>query len=192
MNDPISEHSLNQMSCHDMTSGMVRCDEQAWTMFHQRYFDWLYATSLLRGSNHGEADDIVQLTFLRVVRHIKVFKNESDFKNWLNCLMRCVVIDRSRQVERRHVLVEKFTLWQELRKEDYHSSSTIDLEHLDNALDGLPSPDAQLIRLKYVDGWSTRELAERNSTTPKAIESKLARLRTQLRNQFNPPPSHDQ
>ena len=170
---------------------MVRCDEQAWTAFHHRYFDWLYATTLLRGSSHGEADDIVQLTFLRVVRHIKIFEHESDFKNWLICLMRCVVIDRARKVERRHVLVEKFTLWQELRKEEYPTDN-VDLEHLDNALDELPSHDAQLIRLKYVDGWSTRELAERNSTTPKAIESKLARLRTRLRNQFNPPTFHSQ
>lgn len=184
MNDTASENTTNQMSCHDMTSGMVRCDENAWAVFHHQYFDWLYATSLLRGIRHGEADDIVQLTCLRAVRHIKVFENESDLKNWLNCLMRCVVIDRARKFQRRNILIEKFALWQELRKEVNQTKPVVDLEKLDRALDGLPSHDAQLIKLKYVDGWSTREIAEKHSTTPKAIESKLARLRKNLRHQL--------
>lgn len=180
MTDSSSEHALSPMSCQEMTSGMVRCDQLAWTEFHEQYFDWLYAKSLLRGNSHGEADDIVQLTCLRAVRHIKVFEHESEFKNWLSCLMRCVVIDHARQVSRRNILIEKFVLWQELNKATSNPDQVIDPETIDHALGILPSQDAKLIKLKYIDGWSNQELAEENSTTSKAIESKLARLRKRL------------
>lgn len=164
---------------------MVRCDEEAWTEFHQRYFDWLHTTSLLRGSSHSDADDIVQQTCLRAVRHIKVFDSENELKNWLSCLMRCVVIDRARKLDRRHILIEKFTLWQQLKQDDQNHQDDLNLDHLDRAMSELACHDAQLIKLKYIDGWSTHELAEKNSTTPKAIESKLARLRKKIRLQIN-------
>lgn len=158
-----------------MTSGMRRCDEMAWRAFHHQYFDWLYATALIKGARHGEADEIVQLTCLRVVRHIKVFHDKGEFKNWLSCLMRCVVIDLGRKNQRRHVLLEKLAHWQELK------TSRQTITEPENLLASLPSSDARLVKLKYIDGWSTRELAERSGTTPKAIESKLARLRKKLR-----------
>ena len=160
---------------------MVRCDETAWTAFHRQYFDWLYATAHIKVGNRSDADDIVQLTFLRAVRHIKIFREESEFKNWLQCLMRCVVIDRARKLDRRNILIEKFTLWQQLRGDSGQRRSDINQDQLQEALELLPHHDAQLLKLKYMDGWSTRELAKHDQTTPKAIESKLARLRKSLK-----------
>jgi len=49
------------------------------------------------------------------------------------------------------------------------------------ALAKLPSEDAQLLRLKYYEGWSVEELAADTGATPKGIENRLARLRQRLR-----------
>lgn len=172
------------MSCAKMTRGMADSDEGAWREFHALYFDWLYASALTRSPNRADASEVVQLTFLRAVRHIKVFKDEAQFKNWLRCLMRCVVIDQARKIKRRSLFMEKFTLWQELRKpsERYAESQ----KNIDEMLSTLPSKDAVLIQRKYLEGWSTKELAECEQTTPKAIESRLARLRKRLKIDLTP------
>lgn len=160
---------------------MVRCEEEAWKAFHSEYFDRLTGMALARSSPHMDASEIVQLTCLRVVRHIKVFHSEAAFQNWLSCLMRCTIIDLSRQIKRRNVLLEKLNHWQESRHTNPAlTTPTIDYD-LDDALASLPNDDANLIRMKYVEGWSTRELAEHGQTTVKAVESKLARLRKQLK-----------
>ena len=58
-------------------------------------------------------------------------------------------------------------------------SSLLDL--LDHRLATLDPADRLLIQAKYLDGTSVRELARQASTTEKAIESRLLRLRRQLR-----------
>ncbi|BDS08678.1 hypothetical protein NT6N_37180 [Oceaniferula spumae] len=168
-----------------MTTGMARCDESAWRAFHAEYFNWLYAQALLRAPNDGDAAEIVQLTCLRAVRHVKPFECDSEFKNWLRCLMRCVIVDHTRQINRRSLLMEKFTLWQELRNDHSAERRLDNHEAIQGMLAFLPPEDADLIQLKYVEGWSTKELAERGQTTTKAIESKLGRLRKKLKNELS-------
>jgi len=49
------------------------------------------------------------------------------------------------------------------------------------SLAGLPARDAEVLMLKYTEGWSCRELAERLGQTEAAIESRLHRARARLR-----------
>ena len=157
---------------------MARHDEAAWRQFHHRYYDWLLMMASLRTNAPSEASELTQLTLLRVVRHIKTFKSEADFKNWLLCLMRCVIIDWSRQMKRRNLLSEKYQLWQLLRQ----GETEMPIRHgFADILGQLPDNDALLLQQKYIEGWSTRDLANKHNTSAKAIESKLARLRSHLR-----------
>lgn len=45
----------------------------------------------------------------------------------------------------------------------------------------LPPREAEILLLKHVEGWSYREIAARLGTTPKAVETRLARARARLR-----------
>ncbi|MFT7173323.1 MAG: RNA polymerase sigma factor (sigma-70 family) [Paracoccaceae bacterium] len=172
---------LVPMTCKELTTDMTSLQEAAWESFHDRYYDWLTGMAIARGHSKSDPGEIVQQTYLRVARHIKIFQTEEALKNWLVCLMRCVVIDLARQSTRRHSLLEKFSHWQESRIQPTPSSH----HDLDGALSKLNPDDAALIRQKYLEGWTTRELAESCQATPKAIESRLARLRKQLKNSLS-------
>lgn len=50
----------------------------------------------------------------------------------------------------------------------------------------LPPRDAQLLLLKYAEGWSYHQIAERLGITPKAVETRLARARAKLRAKLSP------
>ena len=164
----------------ELTKGLVAGDELAWRSFHARYYPLLIAQAVARGICAGEAPEIVQGVYLRVLRHVKVFQREADLEAWLACLTRCEVIDAVRRVKRRTWLSECFQQWQEFRRCPSHP----DLGDLELAMEALEEPERRLLTRHYLEGWSQEELAAEQQTTPKAVESKLARIRRKLRGEI--------
>ena len=163
-----------------LTRGLVRCDEKAWRDFHARYFARLRAMALARGVREGDAAEVVQRVYLRVIRHAKVFESETDLLAWLACLTRCEAIDAARRSKRRTWLGERFQQWQEFAR----AGEAADRGDLEAAMLSLEENDRRLVSRHYVEGWTQEELAAEQQTSIKAIESKLARLRLRLRNQI--------
>ena len=173
-----SEHSLS-----DLTDHMRAGSDEAWSEFHRCYYFALLRYAASRVACPDDAMEIVQQAYLRIARHIKPFTDEADFWRWLACVVHCAVVDHQRGVVRRAVLMEKFALWREVRQSsvaEFPGAQAVDsLAH--DALMKLPTEDAQLLRLKYYEGWSVDQLAAAAGTTPKTVENRLARLRQRLR-----------
>lgn len=160
-----------------LTRGLVRCDEKAWRNFHARYFARLRSMAVARGVRDGDAAEVVQRVYLRVIRHAKVFELEDNLLAWLACLTRCEAIDAARRSTRRTWLGERFQQWQEFAR----SGEAADGGALEAAMLTLEESERRLVSRHYVEGWSQEELAAEQKTSVKAIESKLARLRRRLR-----------
>lgn len=159
-------------------------DEAAWRWFHECYYLPLLRYAAHRGGDATAASEIVQDTYLRIARHAKPFTREADFWGWLCCIVRCVVIDYSRQIKRRSLLMEKYAHWRASQSDDeaaWHPSNQHTVACIDEALAKLPDEDAALLRRKYCEGTPTDELANSLGTTTKTVEHRLARLRKQLR-----------
>lgn len=163
-----------------MSARLVRADEHAWQWLHEHYFQILYSAALGRGARNGDAADLVQRTYLRVLRHAKRLPSDADLRSWLCCLLRCEAIDAARAGQRRSLLHEKLQ-----HRQEFAAPPTT--ESVEILLQDLEPDDRELITRHYLHGWSQRELAAQFGTTAKAIESKLGRLRKQLRDSLNRP-----
>lgn len=165
------------------TRRMAAGDDEAWRWFHERHYWFLlrYATS--RTGDPAGASDILQETYLRVARHIRVFTKEDEFRSWLACLVRCAAVDHARHITRRSTLLERFAHWRESQRATAleHCSPSSAESLAEEALSLLPDEDARLLRRKYYEGWSVQELATDERTTPKTIENRLTRLRQRVR-----------
>lgn len=171
------KHSPGLSECRKLTSAMRKGDEDAWREFHRRYFDFLRCYVSSRGTRPSDTGDVVQQIYLRIVRHIKPFEDFQNLEQWLRCVARCEIIDSGKKRHRRMALMERYQHWVENR----HSQPLPQGESVEELLFGLSPDDQSLIRRYYVEGWSHRELAERCQSTPKAIESKLARIRKRIK-----------
>lgn len=160
-----------------LTHGLSHCDEGAWRLFHDCFYQLLHGWAVSRGASICDAPAIVQGVYLRVLRHAKVFQDEQSFHAWLTCLIRCEVIDAARKRSRRSWLNERFQQWQVSKAGDDGAVQ----EQLDAAMEGLAPNETSLVRRFYLDGWSQDDLAAEQQVSAKAIGSKLARLRKQLR-----------
>src|SRR5437899_9602743 len=172
-----------ELSLTQMTQRMRGGDDDAWLAFHRRYYLPLLRYAGSRGNLRADCSEIMQLVYLRVARHIKSFEHEIDFWRWLTCVTRCVIVDHQRGIGRRASLLEKFAHWQAGQGSavgggpERTNANAVVVE----AFAGLPPEDAQLLRLKYLEGWSVQQLAVEIGVTSKAIENRLARLRQRLR-----------
>ena len=166
-----------------LTGGLARGEEAAFREFHEIYFHRLYAFLLVICRGHEqEAQDALQETLARVVRHARVFDNEEIFWSWVKALARNAARDRNRKQRRYVALLQKFAIRLALFTPPCAGDGEVRLtDVLEECLEELSAGDRHLIEGKYIEGETVRELAANAHATEKAIESRLARLRLQLR-----------
>ncbi len=159
---------------------MAGGEDAAFAEFHAAYFPRLfrYVLVLMRGDEHT-ARDVVQETLLRVVRHVRVFHAEPAFWDWLACLARSAAADHGRRASRYRRLLELFRLGHPPISPEPPADRLEDA--VARALADLPPEDADLLRRKYHERASVRELAFHLHLTEGAVESRLSRARKALR-----------
>lgn len=160
----------------NLTRAMRRSDEAAWRHFHETYYDRIYALVRARGISESDAGDVIQRAYLKILRSLKPFTNESDFRAWVCCVVRSESIDMTRKQQRSAGLLDKFRGWFESNPV---SDSRIPL------LEGMDESDRRLLERHYAEGWSQAELAAEADISVKAMESRLARLRLRARSWLN-------
>ena len=163
-----------------LTTRMTAGDEKAFNAFHNLYCDRLfrYLIVLCRGDEELSRD-LLQVTMLKVVRSIRPFSDEAEFWNWLAAIARNNFLDYARKAQRR-------PQFEPILETSYAASSaqaedTLLVTTLERALGQLPSEERALIESFYFDNGSYASLATQHDTSPKAVESRLARVRQKLR-----------
>ncbi len=166
-----------------LTRQMRDGSDEAWRAFHARFYLGLLRLAARRLPAPDDAFDVMQQVYLRLARHIKVFHDETEFRHWLACVLRCALVDHQRGIRRRAFLLERFAHWQEAQRHpaapfaDLPAAGSVTAD----ALAQLSADEADLLKLKYYEGLSVEQLAAQTGATPKAVENRLARARQRLR-----------
>jgi RNA polymerase sigma factor (sigma-70 family) len=158
-------------------------EEAAFSEFYECYCDRLYRYLLvLTRGNEGLSRDLLQETMTKVMQRIRAFENEPQLWNWMAAIGRNTFIDWLRRIQRTPQMVPLFEVdaHQIAAKPADDSERTL-FELLDGCLLDLEPPDRSLIEAFYLHDGSYQSLAEKQNSTAKAVESKLARLRQKLR-----------
>lgn len=164
-----------------MTCGLARGDDAAWAEFHRDFGPGIFRHLLgaTRG-DHDLASEALQQTYLRIARHARPCDSPPMFSAWLRVVARSALNDCLRR---------RRSFWQLLSRRHadplHDSSSNGDeekiLSALDSALGDIDDASRALLEAKYFSGASVRSLAGKLSLSEKAVESRLTRARTELR-----------
>jgi RNA polymerase sigma-70 factor, ECF subfamily len=165
-----------------LTRAMLKADEQAYRDFYDLYSHRLFAyLFVLCCGNEDQARDLLQQTLIKVARHIRVFDDEDIFWKWLATLARSSWVDDTRKRSRYSSALQRLWTWASHQSPLDEIAEQIPEPDLTQLIDQLPEPDRLLLKQKYIDGLSVREIAEENAATEKAIESRLTRARVRLK-----------
>lgn len=161
-----------------------RGDEGAFDRFYETYCDRLYC--LLVGLTRGDeatARDVLQTLMLKVVHKLPVVKTEGELWSWLARVARNATIDQYRSRSRSPLdFVPEIGI--ELQLPEGAGSDDFLFTWLEEAIERLDEESQKLLRAFYFECQSYESLARELGKTPKAIESKLARIRLRLRSSY--------
>jgi RNA polymerase sigma-70 factor (ECF subfamily) len=166
-----------------ITAQMRAGDEAAFAEFYECYCDRLYrCLILLTRGDEVFARDLLQTTMTKAMRAIREFATEHQLWNWLACIARNSFIDGLRRAKANPQLVP-------LRSEDGLEATTIPsaddetslFDALERCLDVMEPQQRALVEAFYFKEGTYESIAQEQNTTPKAVESKLARARQKLR-----------
>ena len=177
-----SSSGCEEAAISRLTRGLAAGDEAAFREFHGWYFQRLFRYLLVAA--HGDetlARDALQETFVRVARHARRFDDEKAFWDWLAVLGRSAVADGGRKQSRYRRLLAIF------RYEPRPVESCVSrvdepmFGALEAAMTQLDAADCTLLGRKYGEGCTTRQIAAEAGVTEGAVESRLVRIRRELR-----------
>ncbi len=162
-----------------LTKAIVSGDENAFAEFYDLYSTRLYRFLVVVTSGQEDlARELHQVVMIKVARKFRVFDSEESLWAWLTRVARNAFIDSLRK---RNRSPEQQTETVEPRQFPEASDEKPLLEWLEQGMESLTDEDRALIDSVYFGKRSHNELAAERGQTPKAIESKLARIRTRLR-----------
>ena len=130
----------------------------------------------------GDADagsEIVQDTWTEIVRTIGNLREPTSFRGWAFRIVSNKAADWVRDRSKQRAIRD--TLESGTRVESREHDSNQRNEDLEYALRHLPDISRQILSMKYLDGLSTREIADAMSIPPGTVKSRLFHAREQLR-----------
>ena len=189
---PPDEHALIEASRHGDPAAL-----EALVRLHQtRVYN--FATRMCR--NIEDAKDILQETFLGMIRSIRDFRDESRFTTWLYRIASNACLKKHRRGVHDPTPAQELSLDELMPRPDADSRKpeiadwSQDAERallhgelsekMEAAIDRLPREYKIVLVLRDVEGLSAEETAEALKLSVPAVKSRLHRARTFVRNEL--------
>lgn len=168
-------------------------DEAAFTELVHRHESRVYTLALKMLRNPADAEDVLQETFINVLRSLKQFRGESTFATWLyriaynGTLMRlrkssmAVSLDEAIEGDESEIPRE-LTDWSHDPESALLNQET--RSEMQAAVDTLSTPLRSVFILRDVDGLSTEETAAVLDVSLQVVKTRLHRARMIMRNRL--------
>jgi RNA polymerase sigma factor (sigma-70 family) len=166
-----------------LTAGVRRGDENAVRALYARYCGRLtrYVLVITRG-NETVAAEAVQSAFLKSLRHLRLMTCEDALWAWLARAARTAASDIARGSRRYTALLGRVAaLFSREDEPPVEDTEAVWLAALEKAIAQLDDDSRALIEARYYQRRPLTQVAAEQSSTGRAIEGRLARVREKLR-----------
>lgn len=151
-------------------------DESAFRGLYKAYMPSLYQFVFrLVGQRHGDADDIVQDTWVRAIGGLEGFRKDSSFRTWLIG----IAINRSRELFRQQS--KKLDSWGSLEESKCTEPLTDEGLDLESAIASLPDGYRAVLVLHDIEGFLHEEISSILEIDVGTSKSQLSRARKTVR-----------
>jgi RNA polymerase sigma-70 factor (ECF subfamily) len=178
----------------ELVRRMLGGDEGAFDEFFADYFPRLFRFAVLRLRDPDAAEDIVQISLIAAVRHLRSWRGEASLFTWLCTICRREIAAWQKRTSRRvtvsiahddpnlRAALDSIGAAAEAADAGLARADTGRIVQL--ALDHLPPRYSRALEWKYLEELSVDDIAGRLQCTPKAAESLLTRARDAFRDAF--------
>ncbi|MEM9719827.1 MAG: RNA polymerase sigma factor [Bacteroidota bacterium] len=147
-----------------------------------------YCSALAYGKM--DTEDLVQDVLLSAFIHFEGLRNPKEFLHYLIRAARNRSISLWRKRKKQAELTDKYA--ERLSAKGIHAETLLDIDYLYKALNQLPKTQKEAIILFEVSGFSIKEIAELQKSSPGAVKTRLSRGRKQLKKLLDDSPALSQ
>lgn len=157
-------------------------DQQAFsqivTMNQQKVF--LYCYSML--TNHQDAEDIAQETFIKAYQHLHRYRNENNFFGWLITIAHRLCLNKLRKNKLTFGLMNKLTIEHHTTCEQPNNYDKLDVQNevIFNLLNQLKPKARAIVILKVIQGFNYDEMSHILHDKPANLRKQFERARKRL------------
>ncbi|MGJ9458314.1 RNA polymerase sigma factor [Oceanobacillus sp. CF4.6] len=153
-------------------------NQQAFKKLYDIYADYSLRTAYAITNNNSDASDIVQETFIKVYRNIDSFDIKKPFQPWFYQIL----VNESRRYMKKKskeaISMENERLLDRL---NHQIEEERDFEQLESAMEQLDEHHRTVLILKYLNGFSEKDIAEVLELNVNTVKSRLYKARQQLK-----------
>ncbi|HSW90103.1 MAG TPA: RNA polymerase sigma factor [Patescibacteria group bacterium] len=133
-------------------------------------------------SNEHDAQELAHDTYLSCLSSLPLFRGQSGLFSWMLSIARHELADywRKRYAKR---MIKALPLGEEILKQISNPPAG-EAGQVQNLLTQMPNDIAELLQLKYIDGYSVKDLAKKFGLSVVAMQSKLYRARMTFQEEF--------
>lgn len=167
----------------ELVAAVVGGDTERYATLVQRYQDAYRRFAVRMLGNADDADDALQLAFVRAFRALRQCKDPARFGAWLYQIVinECRTFGARKTRRERRVVRDEMALEQapDLRTND---EPVLDVETVQRALDQLDPAQREAFVLKHVEGMNYEEMAALTGVGESALKMRVKRAIDRLRN----------
>jgi RNA polymerase sigma-70 factor (ECF subfamily) len=160
-------------------------DEQAWAQIVERFRRRVFHIAYKFTGRHGDAEDLTQEIFLRLLRILDRFRRDADFGTWLTSVARNHCIDHYRATKReRELLVRDMVGFDTTPARSGNPHRAVEDSDrrgfVRRGLERLPPKLREAVILRDLMELSYQEMAERLELPEGTVKSRINRGREEL------------
>jgi RNA polymerase sigma-70 factor (ECF subfamily) len=162
----------------DLVARFAAGDEGAVRDLYARYAGPVFTVAMSRLGRRDLADEAVHTTMLKAWRAAATFDPTHDLAPWLYAIARRVAIDIHRRESRAAVPAQLAD--DDVAVEPVSLSRTWQAWEVRAAVDKLPAPERDVVRLGHLEGLTHREIADHLGIPVGTVKSRSARAHRRL------------
>ncbi|HUW21178.1 MAG TPA: RNA polymerase sigma factor [Candidatus Bathyarchaeia archaeon] len=164
-----------------MIEKAIRGNKKAQGLIYRRYHKRILNYILSRVQSLEDAEEILQETFISAFEALPFYSGRSSWLTWICGIAKHEIADFYRKKKIKTVVFSLFPSLEIFVSKALGPEADLEEKELKRkvlkVLRLLAEGYARILRLKYMQGFSVREIAQKFGETEKAIESRLTRAR---------------
>jgi len=166
---------------NQLIQACLKGDTSAFRTLVSRYQDKMYSVCMSVLKNPAEADEATQDTFIKAFRSLEHFNGSSQFSSWLYKIAYRTSLDYIRKRKKTFDLdnVDAGFIKAEGNRQESMANRELSSLLLES-LSHLPSDEAAIVRMFYLEEMTIRELSDIMDMSESNIKVKLYRSRKKL------------
>lgn len=176
--------NLKERSSEDLMELYANGSYEAFEFLFQRYSKRTYGYFIGKIKNSPDADELQQLLFLKMHSSKHLFQKKYKFEQWLFVIARTVLIDFLRKNK-------KIYLTESIDEKEYilfQGTNAEEINDIETHLENLSLKEQEILKLRYVDELTFKEIAERLSQSEVSLRKFISRAIKKLKNQHGEKP----